>query len=142
MTWGRVALRHAVAVVVALAALLLGGLVPAGPGPPRGAAAQSGPEVAAIQQRLTDLGFWVGPRISGTFDSNTTQALYAFQKLTGLPVTGRADPPTRQKLDSATRPKPASAAGDLIEIDKAHQVLIAVRGGQSQFIFNTSTGTE
>jgi peptidoglycan hydrolase-like protein with peptidoglycan-binding domain len=103
---------------------------------------ESGPEVAALQQRLQALGFWVGPGISRTFDNNTTQALYAFQKLNGLRPTGKADPPTHQKLDTATRPKPASAAGDLIEVDKGHQVLIVVRGGQAQWIFNTSTGTE
>ncbi|HYT39172.1 MAG TPA: L,D-transpeptidase family protein [Acidimicrobiia bacterium] len=102
----------------------------------------SGPDVTTLQQRLTALGFWVGPGLSGTFDNNTTQAVYAFQKLQGLPATGKADPPTRQKLDAATRPKPASAVGDLIEVDKAHQVLIVVRGGQAQYIFNTSTGTE
>jgi peptidoglycan hydrolase-like protein with peptidoglycan-binding domain len=105
-------------------------------------AGESGPDVAALQQRLSTLGYWVGPGISATFDGNTTQAVYAFQKLNGLRPTGRADPPTRQKLDSATRPKPASAMGDLMEVDKAHQVLIVVRGGQTQWIFNTSTGTE
>jgi lipoprotein-anchoring transpeptidase ErfK/SrfK len=103
---------------------------------------ESGPDVADLQQKLTSLGFWVGPAISGKFDNDTVQALYAFQKLMGLPPTGKADPPTRQKLSTATRPKPASAVGDLIEVDKAHQVLIVVRGGQAQFIFNTSTGTE
>ena len=103
---------------------------------------ESGPDVTTFQQRLAALGFWIGPGLSGTFDNNTTQAVYAFQKLEGLPITGKADPPTRQKLASATRPKPASAAGDLIEVDKAHQVLIVVRGGQAQYIFNTSTGTE
>jgi len=103
---------------------------------------ESGPDVVDLQQRLTSLGFFVGPAVSGKFDDDTTQALYAFQKLMGLPVTGKADPPTRQKLSTATRPKPASAVGDLIEVDKAHQVLIVVRGGQTQFIFNTSTGTE
>jgi peptidoglycan hydrolase-like protein with peptidoglycan-binding domain len=103
---------------------------------------QSGPDVTTLQQKLAALGFWVGPGLSGTFDNNTTQAVYAFQKLEGLPVTGKADPPTRQKLATATRPKPASAAGDLLEVDKAHQVLIVVRGGQAQYIFNTSTGTE
>ena len=103
---------------------------------------QSGPDVTTLQQKLAALGFWVGPGLSGTFDDNTTQAVYAFQKLEGLPVTGKADPPTRQKLETAARPKPASAVGDLIEVDKAHQVLIVVRGGQAQYIFNTSTGTE
>ncbi len=103
---------------------------------------ESGPDVKTLQQKLTALGFWVGPAVSGTFDYDTTQAVYAFQKLEGLPATGKADPPTREKLEKATRPKPASAVGDLIEVDKGHQVLIVVRGGQTQYIFNTSTGTE
>jgi lipoprotein-anchoring transpeptidase ErfK/SrfK len=103
---------------------------------------ETGPEVVDLQQRLTSLGYWVGPTISGTLDNNTVQALYAFQKLNGVPLSGKADPATHQKLGTATRPKPASAVGDLIEIDKAHQVLMVVRGGQAQFVFNTSTGTE
>jgi peptidoglycan hydrolase-like protein with peptidoglycan-binding domain len=103
---------------------------------------ESGPEVIALQHRLTDLGYWVGPAISGTFDDNTRQAVYAFQKVEGLPASGTADPATRQRLSTAARPKPASPIGDLVEVDKAHQVLIVVRGGQTQFVFNTSTGHE
>jgi peptidoglycan hydrolase-like protein with peptidoglycan-binding domain len=103
---------------------------------------ETGPEVTALQRRLTDLGYWVGPAISGTFDDTTRQAVYAFQKIEGLPTSGTADPATRQRLTTAARPKPASAVGDLVEVDKAHQVLIVVRGGQTQFVFNTSTGTE
>jgi peptidoglycan hydrolase-like protein with peptidoglycan-binding domain len=103
---------------------------------------EAGPEVTALQHRLSDLGYWVGPAISGTFDGNTTQAVYAFQKIEGLPATGKADPATRQRLTGAARPKPASPVGDLIEVDKAHQVLMVVRGGQVQMVFNTSTGTE
>jgi lipoprotein-anchoring transpeptidase ErfK/SrfK len=68
--------------------------------------------------------------------------VYAFQKVEGLPISGKADPATRQRLASAARPKPASAAGDLIEIDKARQILMVVRGGQAQFVFNASSGTE
>jgi peptidoglycan hydrolase-like protein with peptidoglycan-binding domain len=103
---------------------------------------ESGPEVVALQNRLTELGYFVGPTISGRFDNNTTQAVYAFQKVEGLPISGKADPATRQRLASAARPKPASAAGDLIEIDKARQILMVVRGGQAQFVFNASSGTE
>ncbi len=103
---------------------------------------ESGPEVVALQNRLTELGYFVGPTISGRFDSNTTQAVYAFQKVEGLPISGKADPATRQRLASAARPKPASTAGDLIEIDKARQILMVVRGGQAQFVFNASSGTE
>ena len=103
---------------------------------------ESGPEVVALQNRLTELGYFVGPTITGRFDSNTTPAVYAFQKVEGLPTSGKADPATRQRLASAARPKPASTAGDLIEIDKARQILMVVRGGQVQFVFNASSGTE
>ena len=103
---------------------------------------ESGPEVTALQRRLTDLGYWVGPGLSGTFDNNTIQAVYAFQKVEGLPSTGKADPATRQRLAVAGRPKPASAVGDLVEIDKARQILMVVRGGQAQYVFNASSGTE
>jgi peptidoglycan hydrolase-like protein with peptidoglycan-binding domain len=103
---------------------------------------EAGPEVTALQNRLAGLGYWVGNGSSGTFDNNTTQAVYAFQKVEGLPTSGKADPATRQRLATAARPKPASPAGDLIEVDKAHQVLMVVRGGQAQYVFNVSSGTE
>jgi peptidoglycan hydrolase-like protein with peptidoglycan-binding domain len=103
---------------------------------------ESGPEVTALQRRLTELGYWVGPALSGTFDNNTIQAVYAFQKVEGLPTTGKADPATRQRLATAGRPKPASPTGDLIEIDKGRQILMVVRGGQAQYVFNASSGTE
>jgi peptidoglycan hydrolase-like protein with peptidoglycan-binding domain len=103
---------------------------------------ESGPEVTALQRRLIELGYWVGPAPSGTFDNDTIQAMYAFQKVEGLPATGKADPTTRQRLAVAARPKPASPTGDLIEIDKGRQILMVVRGGQAQHVFNISSGTE
>ena len=103
---------------------------------------EAGPEVMAVQRRLADLGYFVGSQQSGKFDNDTIQAVYAFQKVEGLPTTGKVDPATRQRLATASRPKPASPAGDLIEIDKARQILMVVRGGQAAYVFNTSTGTE
>ena len=103
---------------------------------------ESGPDVTALQRRLTDLGYFVGPTESGTFDDSTRQAVYAFQKVEGLPTTGTADAATRQHLSTAARPKPASPVGDLIEVDKARQILMVVRGGQAQFVFNISSGHE
>jgi peptidoglycan hydrolase-like protein with peptidoglycan-binding domain len=103
---------------------------------------ESGPEVVTLQKRLTELGYFVGTGVSGRFDNDTTQAVYAFQKVEGLPASGKADPATRQRLSTAARPRPASPAGDLIEFDKARQVVIIVRGGQAQYVFNASSGTE
>jgi len=98
-----------------------------------------GPQVVALQQRLTDLSYWLP--ISGVYDDLTTQAVYAFQKVNGLPITGNLDTATSTTLDRAGRPGPRSG-GDLLEIDKSRQVLFVVRGGQVQWTFNVSTGTE
>jgi peptidoglycan hydrolase-like protein with peptidoglycan-binding domain len=103
---------------------------------------ETGKEVETLQHRLADLGYWIGDGPTGTFDNNTQQAVYAFQKVEGLPTSGKADPATRQRLATATRPKPASPVSDLVEIDKAHQVIMVVRGGQAAYVFNTATGHE
>ena len=100
-----------------------------------------GPAVTALQSRLAELGYWVGP-IDGVYGKLTTQAVYAFQKVTGLPVDGEADRATREALFRAERPRPAGGAGDRIEVDKSRQVLFVVRDGAVLWAFNTSTGTE
>ena len=50
-----------------------------------------GPAVAALQQRLVDLGFWNGGP-TGNYDWVTQQAVMAFQKYNGLDPSGTADP--------------------------------------------------
>jgi peptidoglycan hydrolase-like protein with peptidoglycan-binding domain len=104
------------------------------------AAGAIGPQVARIQSRLRDLGYWIGP-ITSQYGFLTVQAVYAFQKVNRLPVTGNVDPVTAAWLSTADRPAP-SRGGDLIEIDKVRQVLFVVRGGQVVWAFNTSTGSE
>jgi lipoprotein-anchoring transpeptidase ErfK/SrfK len=101
----------------------------------------SGASVQAIQQRLTDLGYWLGP-VNGVYGDLTTQAVYAFQKVNGLTVDGQVGPQTAAALASAKRPLPKSTSGDLVEVDKTRQVVFIVRGGRAQWTFNTSTGTE
>ena len=44
----------------------------------------------AVQERLDNLGFWV-PDYDGVLGSVTSQALLAFQKSVGLPLTGQVD---------------------------------------------------
>jgi peptidoglycan hydrolase-like protein with peptidoglycan-binding domain len=102
-------------------------------------AGETGAEIRRIQRRLTSLGYWLG-RVDGVYGPLTEQAVYAFQKVEGLPVTGRLDPVTRHRLTVAERPKAASPAGDLVEVDKTRQVLFVVRGGQVAFAFNASAG--
>ncbi|MEY2426485.1 MAG: hypothetical protein QOI61_2057 [Actinomycetota bacterium] len=100
-----------------------------------------GPGVAGLQQRLLLMGFWL-PGVDGQFGSSTTQAVYAFQKANGLPRDGKIGPEDYPALNGAARPRGASTSGDLIEVDKARQLLLVMRGGAVQWAFNTSTGSE
>jgi len=99
-----------------------------------------GAEVLALQQRLRSLGYWLGTP-DGTYGGLTVQAVMAFQKVEGLERDGIVGPGTAAALELAGRPQ-AGAGGDLIEIDKARQVLFVVRGGDVAWVLNVSTGTE
>jgi hypothetical protein len=100
----------------------------------------SGPGVAALQQRLLSMGFWL-PGVDGTFGSSTTQAVYAFQKANGLPRDGKIGSEDQPALNAGARPLAASTSGDLIEVDKGRQLLFIIRSGQVQWAINTSTGS-
>jgi peptidoglycan hydrolase-like protein with peptidoglycan-binding domain len=98
---------------------------------------EDGDAVAALQQRLVELGYWMGEP-DGNYGQLTRQAVMAFQKVEGLGRDGVAGPVTQERLASAGRPTPRG--GDGLEIDLARQVLFVVQGGQVQWAINTSTG--
>jgi peptidoglycan hydrolase-like protein with peptidoglycan-binding domain len=98
---------------------------------------ESGESVLALQQRLVDLGYWMGEP-DGTYGQLTRQAVMAFQKVEGLSRDGIAGPATQERLAVAARP--AARGSDGIEIDLDRQVLFVVRGGQVTWAINTSTG--
>ena len=102
-------------------------------------AGANSPEVLALQQRLQELGFWLGTP-DGGYGRATQQAVMAFQKANGLARDGKAGPATLAALAAAQRPTPRSTA-DGVEIDLARQILLVVRGGQVEWVVNTSTGT-
>ncbi|HEX9260612.1 MAG TPA: L,D-transpeptidase family protein [Acidimicrobiales bacterium] len=118
-----------------LAAPLAAPIAPSRPG-------QSGPNVAALQQRLIDLGFWVD-KVDGSYGYVTRQAVMAFQKYWGLPRTQVADQRTVDIMNFVTyRAIGLSYQGDLIEVDKSRQVLFVVRDGKVAWVINVSTGSE
>lgn len=104
-------------------------------------AQDSGPDVESLQARLQSLGYWVGP-VDGVYGKLTEQAVYAFQKYAGLSVDGVAGANTRAALSAAERPVARTGEGEVIEIDKARQLLFFVENGTVRWVFNTSTGTE
>jgi hypothetical protein len=99
-----------------------------------------GAAVEALQERLSGLGYWVGDEPG--FGPLTRQAVYAFEKVEGRPVDGVVDVADQVALERATRPAPSSSHPDVVEVDKGRQLLLVVRGGTVQWVFNTSTGTE
>jgi peptidoglycan hydrolase-like protein with peptidoglycan-binding domain len=100
----------------------------------------TGPAVASLQQHLLALGYWIDA-VSGGYGLTTQQAVYAFQKVEGLPRSGIVDIQTSQRLATARRPAPRSTTGYLAEVDKAHQVIKIARDGATLWVINTSTGS-
>jgi peptidoglycan hydrolase-like protein with peptidoglycan-binding domain len=98
---------------------------------------ESGDAVQLMQQRLLDLGYWMGEP-DGSFGQLTRQAVMAFQKVEGLGRDGVAGPITQERLAVAARPTPRG--GDGLEIDLNRQVLFVVDGGRVTWAINTSTG--
>lgn len=100
-----------------------------------------GPEVSALEQRLSDLKYLVG-KVDGSFDGNTRHGLIAFQKVEGLGRSGVGDAPTMARLATASTPAPKySSPANHLEVDIPQQTVYVVRGGAVSAILPTSTGT-
>jgi peptidoglycan hydrolase-like protein with peptidoglycan-binding domain len=98
--------------------------------------------VVALEQRLTALHYDSG-KVDGTFDATTAFAVMAFQKVNGLPRTGRATKDVTDLLQTAGDP-PAMLAGggaNRVEVDLKRQVLFLYKGGSLLRILPVSTGS-
>lgn len=99
----------------------------------------SDPQLAAQQQRLADLGYWLGP-VDGRFGSMTAHAVTAFQKAEGLPRTGQLDADTADRLAIAATPPAQSDSGAVLEIDLSRQILLIAVDGRVTRIYDIATG--
>ena len=103
---------------------------------------RSGPEAARLQQRLLDLGFWLSG-VDGEYGLTTRQAVMAAQKYIGLPANGSLDAATARYLSELDqKPRGRADAGTVLEVDKTRQLLFFVVDGVTQWVVNTSTGSE
>lgn len=98
----------------------------------------SGAYVRSVQQRLSNLGYWNGAP-DGQYGHLTAQAVMALQKAAGLGRDGVFGAASRRALEAGIRPQ-SRIGGTGIEIDKARQLLLVVRGGRVVTVLNTSTG--
>jgi len=101
-----------------------------------------GEETRRAQQRLLDFGFWL-QEADGQYGLTTSQAVMAFQKYHGITADGVLGQETADLLTNTTeRPKARADAGTLVEIDKGKQVIFFVVDGRTEWVLNTSTGSE
>jgi lipoprotein-anchoring transpeptidase ErfK/SrfK len=97
--------------------------------------------VRALQRRLRELHYWVGP-VDGAFGELTQQAVYALQKAAGLGRDGIVGPATREALAAGRQPAARSRHGRVVEVDERRQLLLVVTDGTVDWVLSTSTGTE
>ena len=98
-------------------------------------------DVRGLQLRLFLLGFLDRSAVTGTLDSETSQAMLAFQGWEGLGRTGTVTGQTQVELLRATRPVPARRVhGTRIEIYTDRGVLLLVEGREVLRAVHTSTG--
>lgn len=99
----------------------------------------SGERVSALQARLGELGYFIGPP-DGHFGPGTQQAVWALQKAAGTARDGVVGPATQAALDAGVRPQARSGSGRVIEIDLDRQLLLAVEDGRVVTVVNASSG--
>jgi hypothetical protein len=105
---------------------------------PRLALGSRGSSVHVLELRLRELRYAL-PSADATFGLDTYQAVLAFQKVNGLPWTGRVDARVWRRLRTASPPRPRYG-GDHIEVSKGRQYLLVVQGGKTQLVVHVSTG--
>ncbi|HVM13537.1 MAG TPA: cell wall-binding repeat-containing protein [Egibacteraceae bacterium] len=94
-----------------------------------------------IEEELSRQGFNTGA-VDGSVDHQSVWAVYALQKVAGLPVDGRyTDREWAAMLRHPQLPVRRPDLGpDHIEIDLARQLVLLVRGGRVAHAFHTSSG--
>lgn len=93
------------------------------------------------EQELSRQGYNTGA-VDGQVDHQSVWAVYAFQKVAGLPVDGRFT--EREWNAMVAHPRLSPRRGDLgpdhVEIDLARQLILVVRDGRIRHAIHTSTG--
>lgn len=101
-----------------------------------------GPEVRALEQRLTEMRYDPG-KVDGAFDATTGHALLAFQKVNAMARTSRATPDVVAAVARARPPSALLASGGptRVEIDLKRQALFLWKDGALARVLSVSTGT-
>ena len=97
--------------------------------------------IRQAQLLLADLGFLAAGDVTGRVDDETTVAVLAFEKWTGLARDGIVDERVRMALERATRPQPLlRRSGRRVEIDLGRQVALQIVDDRVERVFHISSG--
>jgi lipoprotein-anchoring transpeptidase ErfK/SrfK len=111
--------------------------------PPSGTLSEGshGAAVKALQQRLASLKYDPGS-IDGNFGANTEDAVWAFQEINRVKVTGVIDAATKRALVNPRtyRSNDPRQNGNRIEVNQALEVLILYKNDKISLISHVSTG--
>ena len=100
-----------------------------------------GPEVLALEQHLNAQRYDTG-KVDDSFDAATYHAVMTFQKVHGLPRTGKATPDVLNRIGSVGPPGALLADGgaNRVEVDLPRQVLMLFKNGDLYKTIGVSTG--
>jgi hypothetical protein len=99
-----------------------------------------GPSVRILERRLAQLRYALR-EVDTYFSNDTTDAVFAFQKVQGLARTGRVDPALWRRLQTSHTPFPHYRGPYRhVEVDKTRQVLFQVVGSRVTRVVHVSTG--
>ena len=106
------------------------------------AVGMTGADVKSAQQRLAALKYWPGP-IDGQFGPDTQAAVWAFQEINGIKVTGVIDAATKYRLAHPRAYKSATYKGkraNRIEVSQALEVMVLYKNNKIWLISHVSSG--
>jgi hypothetical protein len=98
-------------------------------------------EITEAEFQLASLGYWL-KRADGFWDESSRHALTAFQKVEGLPLTGKLTRDVYEYLLFAQRPESREAGSAHVEVDLRRQVLFLVNDeARVTHVLPVSTGS-
>ena len=101
-----------------------------------------GADVKALQQRLSSLRYYLG-KVDSQFGGDTQAALWAFQEINGIKVTGVVDAATKKALVHPKTYKSPSYTGKRatrVEVSQALEVLVLFKNNKISLISHVSSG--
>lgn len=98
-----------------------------------------GRAVLALERRLNRLRYALRA-VDSTYGYDTVEAVFALQKVHGLPRTGRVGAREWRLLRTSGIPRARVPRGDHIEVSKTTQVMYEVRDGKVMKVVHVSTG--